>query len=245
MPTTIFGHHTGLWGVYLSVAELPNTSGATEQSTFLRKVHMGITLVSGVPGLYICTTATLAGGVWAQLMHTGSSVTGDLTLSGTLSAEQITSSDDATIIDDLAVTGLMTVGETLNVVGDFSINTNKLTVAGSSGNTVVAGTLTSSGTLIASGAATVGTTLGVTGAATLTGGTVQGTAFSGVHNLQITVATGGTDVTPADGTQFVTSIFVPVNITLTGKCLPTSRRNSRYARRSSSAPKTSGRLLPR
>lgn len=38
---------------------------------------------------------------------------------------------------------------------------------------------------------------------------------TGIANWQPVAATSGTDTTPADGTQFVTSIFVPVNKTIT------------------------------
>ena len=41
-------------------------------------------------------------------------------------------------------------------------------------------------------------------------------APSGFTNWPINGATDGTDTTPADGTQFVTSIYVPVNMTITG-----------------------------
>lgn len=42
-------------------------------------------------------------------------------------------------------TGAATLGSTLGVTGDLAVNTNKFTVAASSGNTVVAGTLTVTG----------------------------------------------------------------------------------------------------
>lgn len=64
-------------------------------------------------------------------------------------------------------------------------------------------------------ALSLSSTLAVTGAATLTGGIAQATAISGAHNLQITGATNGTDTAFADGTQFVTSIFLPVNFVCT------------------------------
>lgn len=83
----------------------------------------------------------------------------------------------------LSVTGATTLNSTLGVSGNFSVNTNKLTVAAATGNTAIAGTLSVTGdaslsTLSTSGAATlnstiitnsasVGTTLGVTGATTL------------------------------------------------------------------------------
>ena len=61
-----------------------------------------------------------------------------------------------------------------------------------------------------------GSTAVFSGAATLTGGIAQATAFSGAHNWQPIAATSGTDTTPADGTQFLTSIYLPANCTLTG-----------------------------
>ena len=75
------------------------------------------------------------------------------------------------------IAGTLTMGDKKLTIGDgdFEINTNKFTVAGASGDTVVAGTLTSTGLLAASADATVGTTLGVTGISTLTGGVVYGT----------------------------------------------------------------------
>lgn len=45
----------------------------------------------------------------------------------------------------LTITGAGTYGSTLGVTGDFAVNTNKFTVAASTGNTLVAGTLTVTG----------------------------------------------------------------------------------------------------
>jgi len=59
-------------------------------------------------------------------------------------------------------------------------------------------------------------TLHITGAASLTGGIAQATAYSGAHNITPAAATTGTDTAFANGTQFVSSIFVPANKTLTG-----------------------------
>lgn len=79
----------------------------------------------------------------------------------------------------------------VNTTGDFSVATNKLTVASASGNTAIAGTLAVTGatnlsSLITSGAATIGGALNVTGATTLTGNlTVPG-------NLAVTGTTGVT-----------------------------------------------------
>lgn len=46
-------------------------------------------------------------------------------------------------------------------------------------------------------------------------GFTPASAPSGVANWQPVAATTGTDTTPASGTQFVTSIFVPCNMTIT------------------------------
>lgn len=64
--------------------------------------------------------------------------------------------------------------------------------------------------LVATGVTTL------TGAVTLTGGIAQTTAFGGAHNALPATATSGTDTAFADGTQFVSSVWVPANITLTG-----------------------------
>jgi hypothetical protein len=47
------------------------------------------------------------------------------------------------------------------------------------------------------------------------GGATPITAPSGIANWQPIAATSGTDTTPANGTQFVTSIFIPHNKTIT------------------------------
>lgn len=70
--------------------------------------------------------------------------------------------------------------------------------------------------------ATVTANMVVTGTASFSGaltpsaGIVPVSTPSGFHNWQPIAATSGTDTTPADGTQFVTSIFVPCNFTVTG-----------------------------
>jgi hypothetical protein len=70
--------------------------------------------------------------------------------------------------------------------------------------------LSVAGTLAVTGAITS------TAAQTLTGGIAQATAPHGFANIPPATATTGTDTTPANGTQFVTSIFIPANKTLTG-----------------------------
>lgn len=76
--------------------------------------------------------------------------------------------------------------------------------------TKIEAALTLDSTLAVTGASTF------TGATTHTGGIAQATAYSGAHNIAPSTATSGTDTAFASGTQFVTSIWVPANITLTG-----------------------------
>ena len=103
----------------------------------------------------------------------------------------------------------------VNTTGDFSVATNKLTVASASGNTAIAGTLgvtgaTSLSSLATSGAATIGGALNVTGATTLTGNlTVPGNlAVTGTSTL-----TGNTAVT---GTLGVTGASTLASVGVTG-----------------------------
>ena len=103
----------------------------------------------------------------------------------------------------------------VNTTGDFSVATNKLTVASASGNTAVAGTLgvtgaTNLSSLATSGAATIGGALNVTGATTLTGNlTVPGNlAVTGTSTL-----TGNTAVT---GTLGVAGASTLASVGVTG-----------------------------
>jgi len=103
----------------------------------------------------------------------------------------------------------------VNTTGDFSVATNKLTVAAASGNTAVAGTLAVTGatnlsSLATSGAATIGGALNVTGATTLTGNlTIPGNlAVTGTSTL-----TGNTAVT---GTLGVTGASTLASVGVTG-----------------------------
>ena len=103
----------------------------------------------------------------------------------------------------------------VNTTGDFSVATNKLTVASASGNTAIAGTLgvtgaTNLSSLATSGAATIGGALNVTGATTLTGNlTVPGNlAVTGTSTL-----TGNTAVT---GTLGVTGASTLASVGVTG-----------------------------
>ena len=86
-----------------------------------------------------------------------------------------------------------------NIVGDFSVATNKLTVASASGNTGIAGTLNVTGatglgsSLAVTGLATIGSTLGVTGATTLSSTLLVTGAATLSSTLAVTgnISTGG------------------------------------------------------
>jgi hypothetical protein len=99
----------------------------------------------------------------------------------------------------------------VNTTGDFSVATNKLTVASASGNTAVAGTLAVTGatnlsSLATSGAATIGGALNVTGAITLTGNlTVPGNlAVTGTSTLTGDLAANGNTTLGNAGTDTLT-----------------------------------------
>ena len=103
----------------------------------------------------------------------------------------------------------------VNTTGDFSVATNKLTVASASGNTAIAGTLAVTGatnlsSLATSGAATIGGALNVTGATTLTGNlTVPG-------NLAVTGTSTLTGATAVTGTLGVTGASTLASVGVTG-----------------------------
>jgi hypothetical protein len=103
----------------------------------------------------------------------------------------------------------------VNTTGDFSVATNKLTVASASGNTAIAGTLAVTGatnlsSLITSGAATIGGALNVTGATTLTGNlTVPG-------NLAVTGTSTLTGATAVTGTLGVAGASTLASVGVTG-----------------------------
>ena len=113
--------------------------------------------------------------------------------------------DDLTVADDTAIGGNLDVTGDFDLTDDFRINTNKFTVAASSGNTLVAGTFTSAGQatlqqgLAVSSNTTVGGTLGVTAATTLsstlavTSNTTVGGTFdvSGASNVNNTLGVTG------------------------------------------------------
>jgi hypothetical protein len=127
------------------------------------------------------------------------SLAGNLSVGGNLNVTGVTT-----------FTGNLQIPGNLGVTGNFAVNTNKFTVAASSGDTVVAGTLgvtglstlgtlsvTGASTLASAsitGAATIGTTLGVTGATTLGDLSTTGNTTLGNQNTD-TLALNSDNIT--------------------------------------------------
>jgi hypothetical protein len=122
--------------------------------------------------------------------------------------------------------GATSITGTLGVSGDVAVNTNKFTVAATSGNTVIAGTLgvtgatTLSSTLGVTGATTlasaaitgnetVGGTLGVTGATTLSGTSAHGGASTFSSTVNVTGATTLTSLTTTGAATFSSTVTIP------------------------------------
>jgi hypothetical protein len=83
------------------------------------------------------------------------------------------------------------LSSTANVVGDFSVNTNKFTVAASSGNTAVAGTFSVTGTSSHTGNSTFGGTVGITGDLSVNTNKFTVTAASGNTSIAGTLGVAG------------------------------------------------------
>ncbi len=131
----------------------------TGGETFAGAVDMDSTLnVDGA--VTLGSTANVVGNFSvATNKLTVAAASGNTLVAGTLTTTGAVDCDSTLNAD-----GAATFGSTANVVGNFSVATNKLTVAAASGNTVVAGTL------------------GVTGASTFTGVlTANGLIFPQQH----------------------------------------------------------------
>ena len=96
-------------------------------------------------------------------------------------------------------TGVLTLADDLigGASTDIAINTNKFTVAASSGNTAIGGTLAVTGASTLTGNVTASGTLAVTGASTLTGAITASNALTvaGTTTLNGTLALGAQAVT--------------------------------------------------
>lgn len=112
----------------------------------------------------------------------------------------------------ISLTGAQTIAGAKTFSGAIAL-TSTLAVTG-------AGTLSS--TLDVTGATTVGSTLAVTGAITPTGGVAAAGGFSAApralhaQGQKAVVSTDGNNSTPSTTETYITSMFVPCNMTITG-----------------------------
>ena len=174
--------------------------------------------VAGDTGNTVVAGTLDAGGTTLSSLSSGAA-----TLSSTLDVTGAT-----TLSSTLNVTGAATLSSTLDVAGDVDVNSgkfavtasdgslaissNKFTVAGNTGNTVVAGTLDAGGTTLSSlssGAATLSSTLDVTGATTLSS-TLNVTGAATLSSTldvagDVDVNSGKFAVTASDGSLAISS----------------------------------------
>ena len=174
--------------------------------------------VAGNTGNTVVAGTLDAGGTTLSSLSSGAA-----TLSSTLDVTGAT-----TLSSTLNVTGAATLSSTLDVAGDVDVNSgkfavtasdgslaissNKFTVAGNTGNTVVAGTLDAGGTTLSSlssGAATLSSTLDVTGATTLSS-TLNVTGAATLSSTldvagDVDVNSGKFAVTASDGSLAISS----------------------------------------
>ncbi len=115
----------------------------TVQSVGGAKTFTANTAVSGTSTFTVGTGATSLGGT---LGVTGAStLTGNTSVGGTLGVTGATTLSGNTSVSGSSTftvgTGATSLGGSLGVTGDVKVNTDKFTVAATSGNTVIAGTL--------------------------------------------------------------------------------------------------------
>ena len=196
-----------------------NGTTTTVNSTTLSVDDLNIVLADGAASAAAANGAGLTvAGANATLLY--GSASDNWTFNKSLSVTgTITSSSNASVGGTLGVTGASTLAalsattgsfsSTLSSTGDFSVATNKFTVASASGNTAVAGTLG------VTGATTLSSTLGVTGATTLSSTlSVSGTStFTG-----LITSTNGISGGPATHTtgSFSSTLAVTGTSTFTG-----------------------------
>lgn len=166
-------------GQTVTTARIPFVLGTSALAGSVSSVSYGFTndLNTGLYSPAADGWALAAGGTKTlSSTATALTMTGTLTLSGALTVSSggitvvasgitITAGGLSIAADGATVTGNSTIAGTLGVSSNFAVNTDKFTVAGASGNTVVAGTL------------------GVTGAATITGALSAAGVISGPDGL--------------------------------------------------------------
>ena len=194
-----------------------NGTTTTVNSTTLSVDDLNIVLADGAASAAAANGAGLTvAGANATLLY--GSASDNWTFNKSLSVTgTITSSSNASVGGTLGVTGASTLAalsattgsfsSTLSSTGDFSVATNKFTVASASGNTAVAGTLA------VTGATTLSSTLGVTGASTLAALSATTGSFS--STLGVTGATTLAGLSATTG-SFSSTLAVTGTSTFTG-----------------------------
>jgi hypothetical protein len=120
------------WGVFSATTTLPNASAGNGKAQ--GALMVGDRAWVAGDGDYVCTAtgARSLGATWVEDPIAGASITGSLTLSGTMQAEHLYTTDD------LVVDGLATVGETLTVTGDIDAGGGLRAVVGPFTDTLAA-----------------------------------------------------------------------------------------------------------
>jgi len=186
-----------------SVAGTLGVTGATTLSSTLGVT--GATTLSSTLGVTGATTLSSTLDVTGNLnVNTNKfsviASSGNTSIAGTLGV-----TGNTTLSGTLGVTGATTLSSTANVVGDFSVATNKFTVAALTGNTAVAGTL------------------GVTGDTTLTGDlavnggdiTTTATTFNLINTTATTLNIGGAATSLTLGATSVTATIRNTTVAIT------------------------------
>jgi len=134
----------------------------------------------------------------------------DVTTTGTVTGGDLVATDDLTVGDAATITGACTL--TAQTAGRVLYSGTAGLVSSEAALAYNAGTDTLTVPNL-----TVGTSATVTALTATIGanGVTPISAPTGLCNWQPIAATSGTDTTPADGTQFVTSIWIPCNMTIT------------------------------
>jgi hypothetical protein len=153
-------------------------------------------------------TATINSGALAGA--TTGAFSSNVTVGGTLGVTGATTAAAITASGLITANDGVTLGASDDLVGsstsDILINTDKFTVAGATGNTVIAGTL------------------GVTGITTATGAVVMNGGYTTPNLSPVIWAKGGATVTAAtgadsactNGRRYWVEVDIPYNVTLTG-----------------------------
>tara|TARA_R100000781_G_C4072360_1_gene124899 strand:- start:5 stop:1366 length:1362 start_codon:yes stop_codon:yes gene_type:complete len=121
--------------------------------------------------------------------------------------------DNIDIAGTFDVTGATTLDSTLGVAGNFSVNTDKFTVAGSDGDTAIAGTLDVDGATTLDGT-TVDGVLDVNGSATIDNITIDGNRINTATGVLEFLSVGGVTKLMDLVTELSGSINVTGNTTL-------------------------------